>query len=198
MGRIGRIGRTVAIVIGLTATVAAEPPAVKIELANGTLREQRTKIRLQRLLTTQDLKKFTFTNRVVIDEHAVDHAFPVITLNAQFANSSDDLISSYIHEQLQWHMRDLDSRQQSAVDELRRLYPKVPASLPQGGDSESSTYGHLVDCYLEMIADRNLFGPERTKVVLTNKNHYTWIYSTVMRDEEKIAAIVNRYQLRVK
>ena len=194
----GRIGRTVAIVFGLTATVAAEPPAVKIELANGTLREQRTKIRLQRLLTTQDVKKFTFTDRVVIDEHAIDHAFPVITLNAQFANSSDDLISSYIHEQLHWHMHDLEDRQRSAVDELRRLYPNVPVGLPQGGDSEAGTYGHLVDCYLEMIADRDLFGPERTKVVLTNKNRYTWVYSTVMRDEEKIAGIVNRYQLRVK
>jgi hypothetical protein len=34
--------------------------------------------------------------------------------------------------------------------------------------------------------------------VLTNKGHYTWIYNTVMRDEERIAGIVNRYQLRVK
>jgi len=173
-------------------------PPVKIELATGTEREQRTKITLQRLLTTLDVRKFTFTDRVVIEERAGNHAFPVLTLNAQFANSPDDLISSYIHEQLHWRLRGLEERQRSAVDELRRLYPKVPVGLPQGGETESSTYGHLVDCYLEMVADRDLFGPERTKVVLTNKTRYTWIYNTVMRDEERIAAIVNRYQLRVK
>src|SRR5262245_28306551 len=143
MSRMGRIARTAAIVLGLTATVGAVAPEVTIELANGTLREQRTKIKLQRLLLTKDLKRFTVTNRIVIDEHAINHAFPVITLNAQFANSPDDLISSYIHEQLHWHLRDVEDRQRSAVDELRRLYPKVPVGLPQGGESEAGTYGHL-------------------------------------------------------
>jgi len=180
------------------ATIAAETPAVKIDLAKGTEREQRTKIRLQELLTKYDLKKYTFTNRVVIEEGATNHAFPVLTLNARFANASDDLVSSYIHEQLHWHLRERDAQQRSAVAELRRLYPKVPVGLPEGAESEDSTYGHLVDCYLEMIAVRNLLGPERTKVVVTNKPWYTWIYGTVMADEERIASVVNRYQLRVK
>jgi len=144
------------------------------------------------------LKKYAFTNRVVIEERATNHAFPVLTLNARFANAPDDLLSSYIHEQLHWHLRDLDERQRSAVAEFQRLYPKVPVGLPEGADNEFATYGHLVDCYLEMAADRALLGPERTKVVLTNKGYYTWIYNTVMRDEERIAGVVNRYQLRVK
>ena len=182
----------------VVATIAAETPAVKIDLAKGTDREQRTKIRLQELLTKYDLKKYTFTNRVVIEEGATNHAFPVLTLNARFANASDDLVSSYIHEQLHWHLRERDAQQRSAVAELRRLYPKVPVGLPEGAESEDSTYGHLVDCYLEMIAVRNLLGPERTKVVVTNKPWYTWIYGTVMADEERIASVVNRYQLRVK
>ena len=74
----------------------------------------------------------------------------------------------------------------------------MPVGLPEGADSEYSTYGHLVDCYLEIVADRELLGPERTKVVVTNKPWYTWIYGTVLRDEDRIASIVNRYQLRVK
>ena len=198
MGRTGRIARTAAIVLGLTATVAAEMPAVKIDLASGTERERRTKLTLERLLIKYDLKKYAFTKQVLIEEHATNHAFPVLTLNVRFANATDDLLSSYVHEQLHWHLRDLDERQRSAVAELRGLYPKVPVGLPEGAENENNTYGHLIDCYLEMVADRALLGPERTKVVLTNKGYYTWIYSTVMRDEERIAAVVNRYQLRVK
>lgn len=193
-----RIGGAVVSVIILAAALAAETPGIKIDLANGTERERRTKITLERILVTYDLKKYAFTNRVVIEERATNHAFPVLTLNARFANAPDDLLSSYIHEQLHWHLRDLDERQRSAVAELQRLYPKVPVGLPEGADNEYSTYGHLVDCYLEMAADRALLGPERTKVVLTNKGYYTWIYNTVMRDEERIAGVVNRYQLRVK
>jgi hypothetical protein len=184
--------------MALVTALAAETPAVKIELANGTEREQRTKTRLQELLIKYDLKKYTFTKQVVIEERAVNHAFPVLMLNARFANQPDDLLASYLHEQLHWHLRDMDSRQRSAVAELRQWYPKVPVGLPEGADSEFSTYGHLVDCYLEMVAMRELVGPERTKVVMTNKPWYTWIYGTVMRDEERIAGIVNRNQLRVR
>jgi hypothetical protein len=199
MGSRVRNGATgmVGVVVALVATVAAETPRVKIELAHGTEREQRTKIRLQDLLTKYDLKKYTFTKQVVIEESAINHAFPVLTLNVRFANSPDDLLSSYIHEQLHWHLRERESQQRSAVAELRRWYPKVPVGLPEGADSEYSTYGHLVDCYLEIVADRDFLGPERTKVVISNKPWYTWIYGTVMRDEDRIANIVNRFQLRV-
>ncbi len=190
-------GGTVAIV-GLVASLAAETPAIKIELAHSTEREQRTKNALERLLGTYDLKKYTFTNKVVIEERAINHAFPVLTLNVRFWASPDELLSSYLHEQLHWHLRDRESRQRDAMAELRRWYPKVPVGLPQAAETEASTYGHLIDCYLEIQADRELLGPTRAATVIAGKNNYTWIYSTVLRDEERIAGIVNRYQLRVK
>jgi hypothetical protein len=185
-------------IVGLIASLAAETPAIKIELAHGTEREQRTKDSLERLLGTYDLKKYTFTNRVVIEERAVNHAFPVLTLNVRFWASPDELLSSFLHEQLHWHLRDRESRQRDAVAELRRWYPKVPVGLPQAAETEASTYGHLIDCYLEILADRELLGPTRATVVIAAKPWYTWIYSTVLRDEDRISGIVNRYQLRVK
>ena len=192
------MGRMVAMVVGLVATVAAETPAVRIDLARGTEREQRTKDTLQRLLGTHDLTKYTFTKKVVIEEGAINHAFPVLTLNVRFWASPDELLSSYLHEQLHWHLRDRESRQRDAVVELRRWYPTVPVGLPQGAETAVSTYGHLVDCYLEILADRELLGPTRATTVIAGKTNYTWIYSTVLRDEDRIAGIVNRYQLRVK
>ena len=145
-----------------------------------------------------DLEKYTFTRRVMIEERAINHAFPVLTLNARFADSPDELLSSYIHEQLHWHLRDRGDQQRDAVAELSRMYPNAPVGLPEGAENAFSTYGHLVDCYLEILADRALIGPERTGEVIRDKGHYTWIYKTVLDDESRIAAVVARHHLALK
>src|SRR5262245_53678494 len=108
--------------------LAAVPdtPRITIDLAHGTPREETTKATLEQVLASYDLKKYTFTRRVMIEERAINHAFPVLTLNARFASSPDELLSSYIHEQLHWHLRDQLPRQQEAVAELRRMYPNAP------------------------------------------------------------------------
>lgn len=172
-------------------------PAVKIDLAHGTERESQTKALLEQLLASYDLSKYTFTRHVVIEERAINHAFPVLTLNVRFAHSADELLSSYIHEQLHWHLRARGANQQEAIAELRRMYPGAPIGLPEGAETAISTYGHLVDCYEEIRADRVLIGPERTSAVITNKGHYTWIYKTVLQDEARIAAVVRRHHLEI-
>jgi hypothetical protein len=70
--------------------------------------------------------------------------------------------------------------------------------LPEGANTAFSTYGHLVTCYLEIKADRQLMGPERTNSVISRKRHYMWIYKTILADEPRIAAVVRRYRLDVK
>jgi len=172
--------------------------SIRIELAHKTERELETKERLEQVIASYDLRKYTFTREVIIEERAINHAFPVLTLNARFANSSDELLSSYIHEQLHWHLREHNSQQQEAIAELRRMYPNAPVGMPEGAENAYSTYGHLVDCYLEILADRQLIGPERTQAVIKNKGHYTWIYKTVLQDEAKIAAVVASHHLGIK
>jgi uncharacterized membrane protein len=190
--------KTLILVAATLVGVGAATPAIKIDLAHGTGREQQTKVTLEQVLAGYDLKKFTFTKHVVIEERAVNHAFPVLTLNARFAASPDELLSSFVHEQLHWHLRDRGRDQQDAIAELRRMYPNAPVGLPEGADSEVSTYGHLVDCYLEIVADRELIGPERTSAVVADKGHYTWIYATVLRDDKRISDLVDRHHLRVR
>ncbi len=172
--------------------------SVKIELSHNTERERRTKVMLQKVLQDYDLSKYTFTRKVVIEERAMNHAFPELTLNVRFADSEDELLSSFVHEQLHWYLRDNDGPQHHAVRELKEMYPNAPVGLPEGAENEYSTYGHLVDCYLEIEADRQLIGPERTMAVIKDKGHYTWIYSTILRDEPKIAAVVDENHLRLK
>ena len=73
----------------------------------------------------------------------------------------------------------------------------MKSGLPVAAESEFSTYGHLVDCYLEIVADRELLGAERTDAIIRAKPWSTWIYKTVLADEKLIAGIVDRHQLRV-
>ena len=182
----------------LCALLWAARPTVTINLAHGTDRERQTKALLEQVLESYDLSQYTFTRQVVIEERAINHAFPVLTLNVRFAQSADELLSSYVHEQLHWHLRARGADQQQAIAELRRMYPGAPVGLPDGADTAVSTYGHLVDCYLEIQADRLLIGPERTSAVISNKGHYTWIYKTVLDDEPRIAAVVRRHHLENK
>ena len=175
-----------------------EANAIKIDLAHGADRERQTKARLEEVIASYDLSKYTFTRQVVIEEGAINHAFPVLTLNVRFASSADELLSSYVHEQLHWYLRDHGTQQQMAVAELRRMYPSAPVGLPEGAETAYSTYGHLVDCYLEIQADRRLIGPGRTAAVIQNKGHYIWIYKTILRDEPTIAAVVAQHHLEIK
>ena len=183
------------LVLGVRA-FAADP--VSLQLAHHTVREMQTAQTLKQVLTSYNLEKYLFTRDVVIEERAMNHAFPVLTLNVRFANSPDELLSSFVHEQLHWHLRDHDAQQKAAIEELRQIYPNAPVGLPEGADTAYSTYGHLVDCYLEIQADRELLGPKRTDEVIKNKPWYTWIYKTVMRDEDKIRVVVQEHGLEVK
>ena len=94
----------------------------------------------------------------------MNHAFPVLTLNARFADSENELLASFIHEQLHWHLRDHAVQMQDVVARLRRMYPRVPVGGTAGAETEYSTYGHLIDCYLEVQATRQLIGPDRTGI----------------------------------
>ena len=175
---------------------AAEP--ISIQLAHNTPREMQTAQLLKKVTSSSDLAKYTFTREVVIEERAMNHAFPVLTLNARFADSPDELLSSFVHEQLHWYLRERDAQQKAAIAELRQMYPNAPVGLPEGADTANSTYSHLVDCYLEIQADRELIGAKRTDEVIKNKPWYTWIYKTILRDEDKIRAVVEEHNLEIK
>ena len=183
--------------LALGARAFAVDP-VSIQLAHHTVREMRTAQALKQVLASYSLEMYMFTRDVVIEERAMNHAFPVLTLNVRFADSPDELLSSFVHEQLHWHLREHDAQQKAAIAELQQMYPNAPVGLPEGADTAYRTYGHLVDCYLEIQADRELLGPKRTDEVVKNKPWYTWIYKTVLRDEAKISAVVEEHGLELK
>jgi hypothetical protein len=185
------------IAFALTSRAFAADP-ISIKPSHHTVREMQTAQALQKVASSYDLKKYTFTREVVIEERAMNHAFPVLTLNARFADSPDELLSSFIHEQLHWYLREHHMQTEDAIAQLRRFYPRVPVGGSEGAETLYSTYGHLIDCYLEIQADRQLMGEERTIAVIRDKSHYIWIYKTDLSDEARIAAIVEYEHLEIK
>jgi hypothetical protein len=181
----------------LLAGAAMATDSIDVETQNGNARELQAKAELEDILKKYDLSKYTFTRKVIFEQQAMNHAFPVLTMNPRFVGSDDQMLSTFLHEQLHWWLRDHPNQMRDAVRQLRQLYPRVPVGLPQAAETEYSTYGHLIDCYLEVQADRELIGERRTAEVIRNKPWYTWIYQTILRDEPRIAAIVARERLNV-
>src|SRR5215469_13548894 len=165
--------------------------AIKIELKHNDAPEQETRAQLEKLLRTYDLHRYTFTRQVVIDENAIPHSHPELTLHTRHLHQDDELLSTYVHEQLHWYLDGHRKQTESAEAELHKIYSKVPVGYPEGADSEESTYLHLIDCYLEMQADRQLMGAERTAKVMDfwAGDHYRWVYRTVVKDESVIRRV---------
>jgi lysophospholipase L1-like esterase len=173
--------------------------SISIQLAHNSEREIDTEKQLARLLTSYDLHKYTFTDRVIIDERSIPHSHPVLTLHTRHLKSDDQLLSTYVHEQLHWYLEQHLEQTQTAERDLRKIYPKVPVGPPDGSGDEEGTYLHLVTCYLEMQADRDLIGPGRTQAVMNfwAGDHYRWIYKTVMQDESTIRTVITQEKLEI-
>jgi hypothetical protein len=76
-------------------------------------------------------------------------------------------------------------------------YADVPKGPPEGARDERSTYLHLFVCYLEYDALTQLLGPEaaRSQIEKLADHHYKWVYRTVLKDGDKLRAILERHSL---
>jgi hypothetical protein len=174
--------------------------AISVALKNNSAPERQTKAQLERLLATYDLRKYTFTHTVVIDEQSIPHSHPVLTLHARHLKQDDELLSTYVHEQLHWYLDEHLDQTTAAEEDLRKIFPKVPVGYPEGANDEESTYLHLIDCYLEMEADRDLLGQSRAAAVMNfwAGDHYRWVYRTVIDDESTIRKVIETRHLNLK
>lgn len=86
---------------------------------------------------------------------------------------------------------------EAAYKELTAMFPKVPVGFPEGGNNEESTYKHILVCYLEYQAIKELLGELRTKQIMEfwSTDHYTWIYKTVVEREREIGSLLRKHKL---
>lgn len=197
---VGSLRIFIAILVGICFGLRCSAvDTVHIELKNGTDAERETKTQLERLLKSYDLAAYTFTHEVVIDEHSIPHSHPVLTLHTRHLTSDDLLLSTYLHEQLHWYLSGHPNQTQAAESDLRKMYPQVPVGGKDGAQNEESSYLHLIDCSLEMQADRAVMGPLRTSDVMNfwSGDHYRWIYCTVIEDEARIEDVLTKEHLKL-
>jgi len=170
---------------------------MEIELKRGSDAEVRTQTVLRRLLRRYDLADWIFTRRVVLDETAKPHSHPVMTLDTEFERNESLLLAAFVHEQLHWFEEEHAESRDRAIEETKLHYAEVPGKPPEGAVDEYSTRLHLLVCYLEYQALKRLLGiPEAKATILAvSRNHYHWIYKTVLADEEIIGKIVRQYDL---
>lgn len=166
-----------------------------ITLKHGTQDEARTRAQLQRLLTTYDVSPWI--KSIVIDEQATPISHPVLTLHTRHVKDDELLLSTFVHEQFHWFLAERPEATEQAIADLRKLFPSVPAGGTAGARDESSTYMHLLVCYLEQQADRLLLGELRTKQVVEfwATDHYTWVYQTVIGRGRDIGQVVRERKL---
>ena len=168
-----------------------------IETAHGSVAEVETKTQLEGLIKEYKLEPWIFTNSVVIDAHAIPHSHPVLTLHTRHLKQDDELLSTFVHEQLHWYLSEHETDTDAAVRDLTKLYPEVPVGYPEGAQDRESTYLHLLVCDLEEHADETLIGRQRTAAVMAfwAGDHYRWVYRTVLSDGPKIDAILKAHHL---
>jgi hypothetical protein len=135
---------------------------------------------------------------VVIDERAIP-SHPVLTLHTRHVENDQQLLSTFVHEEIHWHLVAKAEQTQSAISDLMKMYPSVPSGGREGARDTASTYLHLIVNYLEFQAMKELVGDRQAEDVFEfwSTDHYTWIYRTVLSDETKIGEVVARHGLSI-
>jgi hypothetical protein len=167
---------------------------LRIILATDSAPEHRTRIQLARLVQQYGLARWYFTDTVRIEEGAISHSHPVLTLNTRYLDDDDLLLADYIHEQLHWFSKDGTGRVSAAMQELEPRYPDLPIDLPDGGGHRFGTYLHLVICFLEYEALIQLLGAVRARQAVQRRHVYRSIYATIVRERDSISKIVARHR----
>lgn len=170
---------------------------IEISLKNGSRDEEKTKEQLERLLKSHDLSKWIFTRSIIIEENVIPHSHPILTLSTRHLKDDELLLSTFVHEQIHWFVIEDRKKLAGALDEIRKMFPEVPAGPPDGARDEDSTYLHIPVVYLEYRANRELLGELKARQVMEfwANDHYRWIYKTVLERPRDIGQIMFKHKL---
>jgi hypothetical protein len=172
---------------------------VEIRTAHGSEAEVKTGRQLLALLGRHDVSPWLVTRSVVIDEDAVSHSHPVLTLSTRHVRDDNLLLASFVHEQLHWFLLAREQQALAALRDLEKLFPDVPVGHPEGANSRSSTYVHLLIGWLEWEALTRLVGTDEANrvIVFWAGDHYRWVYRTVLTERSRLREIVISHGLQV-
>ncbi|MEP6474031.1 MAG: hypothetical protein ABJC74_09935 [Gemmatimonadota bacterium] len=175
----------------------ADTTGITITLAHGTAAERETKSQLERLLHQYDLHRWFYTRAVVIDESAIPHSHPVLTLHTRHRKDDDLLLSTFLHEELHWYVAAHRAGADSAIVDLKGLFPRIPVGYPEGSSDDEGNYVHLIVVWLEQRTTAQAVGELRASQVIAfwASDHYTWIYRALQTRGGEIGRILRSHGL---
>ncbi|MDX1941019.1 MAG: hypothetical protein SFU99_10740 [Saprospiraceae bacterium] len=156
---------------------------------------------LEKLLANYDLSKWIFTKEVLIDKDAIPHSHPILTLHTRYLgdkNGELHLLSTFIHEQIHWHLVAKETDTNAAIEALRKKYKNVPIRGSEGARNEYSTYLHLIVCSLEYSGMEELANKAIAQEVMESKTYYTWVYKTIIKDKKHLQKLIKKHHLEIK
>lgn len=167
-----------------------------IETAAGHADEKAMADKVRQLIDRYELHDWLFTKRMRIDrETRIPHSHPVLTLNTRYMDDDVEALANIIHEQLHWFVLENQGALGAAIADMRQQYPDAPDGPPTGARDLRSTYLHLVVCSLEHLALEEKIGRERAREALSAKPYYTWVFATVLEDEEALRTILEKHSI---
>jgi hypothetical protein len=171
---------------------------LEIRTASGTPLEEHGREQLRRLIATYDVDRWLFTRTVQIQSRVIPHSHPTLTLNTQYIQNDTAQLATFLHEQFHWYLSAKpDSAMHELRAELRSRYPNAPDRGPEGARDLDSTYLHLMVCTLEYEATAAVFGREVARRTLESWRHYTWVYRTVLADNEELVKLLERHGVSI-
>lgn len=115
----------------VSLAVAAATPPLRIHLQNASAKEKAAEQQLRRLAAQHDLGPWVQTTDLVIEQGAIPHSHPVLTLNTRHLDDDGLLVSTFIHEQAHWWLASHERETIAAVAELKSRYPTLPVGYPR-------------------------------------------------------------------
>lgn len=180
----------------LTAALFAANPSsepLEITAVHGSQAEIATAEQLNRLVGQHEVDGWIFTTDIAIDETAIPHSHPMLTLHTRYLDDDDSLLATFLHEQFHWFLVEQEEAGEAAMNAFATLYPAIPVGYPDGARDARSNQRHLIVCLLEFDAMTELVGEARARRVLEGYGHYQVIYRIVLDDPEALRRVIREH-----
>ena len=164
---------------------------MEIQLAHGTGAEARTRDAVYRLLEKYDLRRWIFTNTMIVDETATPHSHPVLTIHTKRRERTSACCwRCSCTNNCTGSKSERAADRDRAIEQTRQRYPHRSRRLPPEGAPGTSIRRACTSivCYLEHCALARLLGAEAGREIIEalSRDHYRWIYRTVLADGDVI------------
>lgn len=177
-----------------------EPPSglpattVDVRTANDTDSEKAGAEALRGVLAEHDLRRWMFTDLVLVDESIRGGFSHPLTLNpGRLTLRPATALSTFLHEQSHWlQVPGLDA----ATTEVSKRWPDPPP-LPAGGHNTESSWLHLSVCSLEYFSLIEVIGADAATAELRQQRVYAWMYGLILADPDWFAGLLERHDLHV-